>query len=201
MIVSCTSQKVRLRVRGDRSRPKWWYMNQRCRANQSIVQASSKCAIGDFLSETVTTHPPIIRNALRLQRRKKKRRTYEMIPTGVNALRSPSRRSNFELPKYTLVPFPTEHSTQQLLRAESTWRTKVTCCDFKFHHAECNFQTADDCLLSENLPFGVKVTGNQFRSWSESSQRYGFSLTGQKKISPLRFVLLACMRTTTILSG
>ena len=103
-------------------------------------------------------------------------------PNGsTNALRSPSQRSNFELPKYTLVPFPTEHSTQQLLRAESTWRTKVTCCDFKFHHAECNFQTADDCLLSENLPFGVKVTGNQFRSWSESSQRYGFSLTGQKK--------------------
>ena len=103
---------------------------------------------------------------------------------------------NFELPKYTLVPFPTEHSTQQLLRAESTWRTKATCCDFKFHHTECNFQTADDCLLSENLPFGVKVTANQFRSSSESSQRYGFSLTGQSPFCASRL-----HGTTTTLSG
>ena len=189
MIVSCTSRKVRLRVRGDRSRPKWWYMNQRCRANQSIVQASSKCAIRDFLSETVTTHPPISRNALRLQR-KKKRPTYEMIPTGVQTRWGP-------LPRDRAL----SNQLKQLLRAESTWRTKVTCCDFKFHHTECNFQTADDCLLFENLPFGVKVTANQFRSSSESSQRYGFSLTGQKKISLLRFVLLGCMRTTTTLSG
>ena len=44
------------------------YMNRRCRASQSIVQANSKNAICDFLCEKIATHPPIIRNALHLQK-------------------------------------------------------------------------------------------------------------------------------------
>ena len=44
--------------------------------SQSIVQANSKSAIRDFLAETIATHPPRVRNALRL----KKWRTYEIVP-------------------------------------------------------------------------------------------------------------------------
>ena len=43
------------------------WLNKRCRVSQSIVQANSKSAICDFLAETIATHPPRIRNALRLQ--------------------------------------------------------------------------------------------------------------------------------------
>ena len=53
------------------------WINKRCQVSQSIVQANSKSAIRDFLAETIATHPPRIRNALRF---KKKWQTYEIVP-------------------------------------------------------------------------------------------------------------------------
>ena len=56
-----------------------FYINLRCRrASQSVMQAHSKSAIHDLLSETIATQPPmaIIQNAFRLR----KGRSCEMIP-------------------------------------------------------------------------------------------------------------------------
>ena len=44
------------------------YLNRRYRARQRTVQANSKSAIRDFLSETIPTHPPTIQNALHLEK-------------------------------------------------------------------------------------------------------------------------------------
>ena len=83
------------------------------------------------------------------------------------------------IPEHTHVevPFLIEHSTQTTTQSRKHLKNESHLLWFQV--SSYRMQFSDSWRLS-----GVKVTANQFRCSSESSQPYGVSLTGQKKFLP-----------------
>ena len=71
-------------------------MDRRGRVSQRIMQANPKSAIRDFLSKTIATHPPIIWNAL-CSEKKRRQRTYEMLPNTHGSQQQPTNFTSFSL--------------------------------------------------------------------------------------------------------
>ena len=88
----------------------------------------SKSAIRYFLTEMFATHPPIIRNAIRDEKKKKNRQTYEMIPCkGVLWKTYPPRSSDMDSDGSPQSCMMENHEKEDL-------RVKITKIAMKLEH-------------------------------------------------------------------